>query len=143
MLVDAVMQELAAISTLAGRIEGGLEYAKLVDDGKLPQGPQAAFVMSLGFDPAPPLRASTAHVQRVKETIGIVLVVQKADDPGGTKSRAAVERLVLDVIDLLAGFNPGDDFDLLSFGRGRLAGLRAGAAFYQVDFYTHSYVRRT
>jgi hypothetical protein len=143
MLVDGVIGLLSAVAPLAGRIEGGLEYSRLVDDGVLPQAPQAAFVFSLGQTASPPKISNSVHLQHIEDQIAIVIVVQKPDDPSGKRARASVEQLVDQVILAVAGETVAGADDVLALSRGRLLGLRGGAAFYQLTFSTHRYLRKT
>jgi hypothetical protein len=142
MLVDHVMAELQAITQLQNRVKGSLELSTLTKDGVLPQSPEAAFVISLGMDARASDRATGVHSQLVTERVGVMLVVQAVDDPSGTRSRVKVENLAEDVINTVSGTTVAATGHVVDFVKARLADMRGGSAFYQIDFSSSRHLRK-
>lgn len=141
MLVDDVAALVNTVANLEGRVHMSLDYQRLTAKGLLPQSPQAAFVLSLGFDAKPSDRATGLHRQKIVERLGVILVVQAADDPEGTRARSVVEALTEAVIAAVIGQRPASAEGPLEMVRGRLIANSEGNAFYQIEFSTYRFVR--
>jgi hypothetical protein len=142
MLVDHVIAEMQAITSLQNRVHGSLELSALTKDGLLPQTPEAAFVVSLGMDAKMSERATGVHSQLITERVGVMLVVQAPDDPAGTRARVKVESLAEEVITTLSGSTVPATSHVVEFVKARLADMRGGTAFYQIDFSSYRHLRK-
>jgi hypothetical protein len=135
MLADDIALRLEQeVAGLGGRIEGAAALAVLMASDAMPNQTPAAFVVPLGFDAEAPQDFTGLHVQTLRDSIGVVLVVDYAGDASGALALPAIDALAAQVIAALAGWQPPEAIDALALRRGRLAGLRAGAVFYQIDF---------
>jgi hypothetical protein len=143
MIIDDVIARLGGeVSDLSGRVEGALELAELVKRDALPQAPIAAFVCPTGLVARSDGDASAiAFTQMVDDMLAVVLVMRRAGDVRGSKSRPKLDLLIWAVIEALSGWGPDDAIGVLALRRGALVSLTAGTAFYQLDFAIQQQIR--
>lgn len=141
MLTTELAGRLQSIAAIQGRIDGVLEMASLADGDVKPPITPCAFVVKLGSDASAGDAATGIHRQKVSHRIGIVLVLEKPDDPRGEATLGELEALESAIIGLVAGWRAPSAADAFHLARGRLLRMSRGTAFYQIDFVTSTYVR--
>ena len=135
-LVEQVADQLdTEVADLKGRVEYIAELAALLESGGAPQGDVAAFVINLGLDDRGGEAAAGMHTQLIGTTIGVVLCVRSRGDAKAQRAVPAVDALIKQVIDAIAGWAPTDDYTgVFAVSRGRQLPLVAGLIVYQLEF---------
>ncbi len=138
-LVQATIARLEAEVAELVSVRGALDFAELVKAGAVPHRTPAAFVLPLALDAEPNALLGGDHVQRLTETVGVVVVVRAAGAVAGgvletgapatslVALRAAVRRA-------LAGWQPDGAEAAFDFVSASLAGVAPGAAFLELAF---------
>lgn len=134
-LVDQVVDKIdSGIAVLQGRVDRAAAFAAMTKSGEMPQSTPAVFVLPLGFDARDPELATGAHVQRVFETVAVILVIDTAGDGLAARALPEMTELSDDIVTLIAGWVPDGAIAPVAVKRGRLIDITAGAIFYQLEF---------
>lgn len=132
---DAVIARLhGQVAELAGRVEGALELAALVDGNNMPQQTPAAFVIPLGLRGGAANAVTGMYRQSVNETVAVVLVLDAPSDPAGESARPTLQTIIGKTINALAGFAPDAAIGVFELTRGDLVQCAEGLVIYQLDF---------
>lgn len=132
------------VSDLTGRVEGAMEFAALLKTDTLPQTTPHAFIIPLGATAGPNTLSTGAHMQRLTERFGVMLVLNAPADPKARRLQVRLETLIDDVVQALTGFTSDADHDPFEFKSGELTSLnpKYGVVFYELQFETQSYIRK-
>jgi len=133
MISEVINRLKSKVPALSGRIEGAADFAELMRRNALPQVTPAAHVLPLGLQGLSADAAAGAFTQMVRETIGVVLTI-RSHSVSGAKSLDTIDALITDVINALAGWEPGAETGVFALVRGSLINMSAGTLVYQLDF---------
>ena len=141
-----VVDRLALVPDLAGRIQTAAKFSALLAANQLAQAAQAgaaAFVLPIGLRGGAATAATGVFRQSVEWSVGIVLVVRAAGDATGGDGVVKLGPLIDAVIGVLAGWGPEDAIGIYRVSRGELLSLTGGTLVYQLDFAIDDQLRIT
>jgi hypothetical protein len=131
-MIDAVVARLKAqVPDLGNRVEEAAFLAKLLSEGRMPQG-ATAIVVPMGKQGGKSETGAGFYHQEFTATIGVLLVADVHDQTG----KRALERLgplIMEVITALAGWAPGAELGVFRLARDRMATMNKGRLIYQID----------
>lgn len=131
-MIEAVTTRLEGrIAELQGRIEGAAELSRVMQSGALPG--LAVYLLPLGLQGAAADAAAGMYRQSYRETLGVMLVMG-SNDRAGERALKRLRTLIFEVVEALAGWQPGDELGVFELTRGALVNLRTGHVGYQIDF---------
>jgi len=117
--------------TFESRVAGAAEYAGLREASNLVV--PAAYVVPLD-DAAELNRSQTGYQQRINDNFGVVCVVSNLVDERGQSATDALDTLRSELWAALLGWEPGVDYDRISYGGGALLALDRQRLDYQFEF---------
>lgn len=139
-MFESVRAKLDDIAGIGGRWEPAARLSDLLARNQAPQVTPAGFILPLGLRGGQVVDASGAYIQKLAETLGIILVVRSAGDATGAKATDALEPLIVAVVTRIVGWVPPsrwrreEAIGQFTLARGELVSLSAGTAIYQLDF---------
>lgn len=139
--MQAVIDQVATVPALAGRVHSAAKLAQLSERGGLAQVSPAAFVLPLGLRGGSPDAVTGLFRQRLDRLVGVVIVVRNAGDGTGAAAMVELDPLVDSVIAAVAGWGPDDAAGVFSLARGELVSLVTGTITYQLDFQLEDQLR--
>lgn len=143
MLLLPVIELLKTIQTDGAqefrKVAGAANFAAARDDLK---NPPAAYVVPLSDSAKPNALSCGGIEQHVTERFGVVLAVSNLRDTKGEAAQAEFERLRSLVIGALLGFVPGEGYDPVQYGGGRVLQIDASVLWWQLEFVTGYYERK-
>lgn len=132
-MIDAIVTRLKAqVSDFNGRVEGAAFLAELLSQNRLPQG-VGAVVVPVALQGQSADAGSGIFRQPFAETIAVLLLADVRDRYG----KAALTRirpLIVDVMQAIAGWTPGDELGVFELRGGRLVSMQGGRFAYQIEF---------
>lgn len=134
MTIAAVIQRLEAmVPSLAGRIEGAMQFAELMRSGNLPQVTPAAHVLPLGLQGGQPDVMTGAFRQPIARSIAVVLTIRTYDVTAG-REVDPLNSLIDEILAAIAGWTPDSTVGVYRLSRAGLVSMAAGTVIYQIDF---------
>lgn len=101
----------------------------------------SAFVVPMS-DRASPNRTGTMVVQQNNTTrFAVILAVQNLRDARGHKAQDDLRTLRQDILTALHGWQPGEAFDPIEYGGGRMLQLNNQVLWWQDEFLTSHFIR--
>jgi len=129
--LDAQVSRLKSVDGAAGLASAS---------ANLKQSP-AAFVVPLN-DRASGNRTGTMVVHQNNTTrFAVIVAVQNLRDPRGDKARDDLRALRQDILNTLHGWVPGDAFNPVEYGGGRMLKLTNQVLWWQDEFLTSHFIR--
>lgn len=118
-------------------VSGALEMADLMQRSTLPQRLPAAFVLSEELVGTPDGLLGDFHHQELRETVGVIVVARKSNDPHGAGLSDRLTELRETIRLTLSGWTPdAARVAPLNFGTAKLTGYGGGAGFLHMTFTT-------
>jgi len=133
MLAAAITRIEARVSSLAGRIYGAADFARLMATNDIRSIQGGAYVLSMSLRGGQARAATGAFVQDVEEGLSIVLV-QRSEDPRAIQALATIEAQRDAVIAGLLGWAPHGEPGPMRLSQGRMINVGAGLLVFQIDF---------
>ena len=119
-------------------VSGAAELAKAVADFKQPP---AAFVVPVS-DRASGNTTGTMVVRQNNTTrFAVIIAAQNLRDARGQKAQDDLRTLRQDILNALHGWQPGDAFDPIEYGGGRLLRMINQVLWWQDEFLTSHFMR--
>ncbi len=137
-MIDDIVTRLDTEVAALKLVGGAADFQNAAESN--PKVTPAAFVIPL--EDMPTASETTALVQRVFVTIGVVLVVRNVTDAKGVAAKQDLEALRVAVKEKLLGWEPAEGCDPLERGPGRLLAFRDGHMWWQ-DIYKTAYFDRS
>lgn len=141
-MIDALIARLnTKVDALEGRVEPVVELAEMMRSGSLPE-TATAIVSPAGLVGGQGETGSGYFAQPFNETVSVLLIARVYDQTG----RRALERirpLIMDVVETVAGWAPGDELGVFRLVRGGVVSLRSGVLLYQIEFAIEDELRIT
>lgn len=122
------------VEALAKRVQGAAELAALLAANQIPQVTPAGFALPGALRPGNADAAAGIFRQGVTETVLFVLVTRNAGDATGARSLPEISQLINQIVAAVCGWGPAEAIGVFQLAGGRLAGVRAGAVFYELHF---------
>lgn len=117
-----------------GEVAGAIELAALLEAKPQPRPKPIAHVVPAGLRGGAPLGATGAFVQPIDVTFAVFVTFATANDPKGAKAQTVVDVLLVDVINAICGWAPGNTvgvFRLLGAGPRKVI---PGVVVYAIEF---------
>lgn len=134
MLIEDLIDRLKVrVPDFSNRVEGALNLAELMAQGKLPQTTPAANVMSVGLQGGQPDAAAGLFRQTYEEVFGVILTF-RSNTATGKRAFERAEEIKRAVIEAVCGWSPEGVFGVFRLARGTLVNFSAGTLVYQIDF---------
>ncbi|PCH71936.1 MAG: hypothetical protein COC12_06990 [Rhodobacteraceae bacterium] len=131
-MIDAVVARLKAeVPDLGNRVEEAAFLAKLLSEGRMPQG-STAIVIPTRLQGGKSATGAGFFHQDFTETIAVLLVAD-VHDQTGKRALERLQPLIIEVISALAGWAPGNEIGVFNFSRGALASMSKGRLVYQIE----------
>lgn len=142
---EAVRDRIVAkIPELAGRMQFASEWAKVIENNRLPQADFAGFVLPSGFQGGTARAMTGMFIQDFGQTVSVVLCKRVPGDPLGGRSIDAMRPFVEAAIEAIAGWAPSEDaVGVFQFQQGDLVGAMDSALIFQLDFLLNDQLRIT
>lgn len=139
-MIDNVVTRLSAQApSLNGRVQMALDLTELLRSGRAVEA-STAYVAPLGLQARSPATGATAFVQSFVEVVGVLLIVT-SHDRTGARALDQVRPMIFEVINALAGWEPGGKLGVFALRGARLLSIAGGRMAYQVDFTIEDEVR--
>lgn len=137
-MIDSTIERIKAGVPALKLVGGAADFQTAADTA--PKAAPAAFVMPLEEIPGP--CETTALVQHVQASIGVVTVVRNVSDDKGVAARQDLDLLRGSEKELLLGWVPADGCDPFERGPGRLMAFKNGYMWW-MDIYKTAYYDRS
>lgn len=135
---QTIIDYLAAHVSKLKSVSGAADLAAASDD--LKQVP-VAFIVPMS-DRASPNRTGTMVVQQNNTTrFAVIIAVQNLRDARGHKAQDDLRILRQDILTALHGWEPGDAFDPIEYGGGRILRMTNQVLWWQDEFLTAHFMR--
>ena len=131
-MLQAVVDQLVAEVTALRGVEGAAEFAKAADQGAK-QSPWA-YVIPISEKAGPNQAATTAVLQTVVESFGVLLVWGAAGDATGASAAKQLESLRDNVRDAIQGWAPVSGYSPCEYEGARAIGFHKGAVWRLLTF---------
>lgn len=134
-MIDEIIQKLSdEIPRLKERVQGAVDFGKLVAGGQMPSSTFSAFVLPSGLSGRGVYSTTGAFTQEFEEAASVVLAI-RSFDASGKQALDPLRELIMEVFRSLGGWAPAEDApDVLRLLNGRLLSMQAGLLVYQLDF---------
>lgn len=133
MLVAAVLDRVATVPSLEGRVEGAADLAEMMRNNRLPQVTPAAHVLPMGLTGGAVDVVTGLFRQHVEEAVAVVLT-WRSFQGSGAGALGGLDALIDAVIHALAGWTPQGATGPLRLARGRLVSMAQGTIVYELQF---------
>ena len=142
-MLEAALRErlMARVPRLENRVHPAADLTELLKQGALPQAPASAFVVPAGLRAGGGESGAGSFTQEVDEVVAIVLHLRSPGDVTGGRQLPDLDKLVLEIVEAVAGWAPEDEEDVaypvigvFRLLRGQIARVTAGAIFFQLEF---------
>ncbi len=131
-MIDAVIARLKAeVPELGNRVEGALDLADMLRSGRLPENTNA-IVLPAGLSGRTADAATGIFRQDFTETIAVLLLARVYDQTG-RQALARIRPLIMEVVNALAGWAPGDELGVFQLARARIVSMAEGNLIYQIE----------
>ncbi|MDK3072767.1 hypothetical protein QO034_06565 [Sedimentitalea sp. JM2-8] len=117
---------------LGSRVEGALDLADMLRAGRLPENTNA-IVLPVGLAGRAADAASGLYRQAFTETVGVLLLA-RVHDRTGRRALGRIRPLIMEVVEAIAGWTPGDQLGVFQLKGGRIVSMTGGTLIYQVEF---------
>ncbi|MYM80538.1 hypothetical protein GTP44_01005 [Duganella sp. FT50W] len=138
-MIENIKARLRELVPEIKQVGGAADFQSAVESN--PTVTPACYVFSLGEAPAPSQFAGRL-IQRVRASVGIVLVVKNLTDAKGVAALEDTDALRNKVKQVVYGWRPADGNDPLERGDSNLLAFRDGHVWWQ-DIYLTSYIDRS
>lgn len=140
-MIDALIERLVTrVPELEHRIQGAVEFDKLMRTKAPPQHGLAAYVLPRGIAGGPPQAVAGMFVQDVQERVAVVLFL-RGTDPTGKRALTRLQPFLLEVIEAIAGWAPGDEAGVFVLNRCEPIANEHGLLVFQIDFSINDQLR--
>lgn len=141
-MIEAIVTRLKArVPDLGNRVEGALDLADMLRAGRLPENTNA-IVLPLALSGRAADAAAGLYRQGFAETIAVLLLA-RVHDQTGRRALARIRPLIMEVVEAIAGWTPGDQLGVFQLARGRIVSMTGGSLIYQIEFTIDDQLRIT